>query len=82
MSIQVKRRGRDQNQIIQRKTSLAKIYTYFDEKETATTSDLRRDLKMSPNVIQRDIEILTKSRFLMEIPDKKTAKSGRKRVYC
>jgi len=82
LSIQVKRRGRDLNQARQRLSSLVKICKYFDEKYTATTSDLRRDLKMSPNVIQRDIEILTKSRFLMEIPYKKTAKIGRKRVYC
>ena len=63
-------------------SSLAKICKYFDKKYTSTTSDLRRDLKMSPNVIQRDLEILTKSRYLMEIPFKKTAKIGRKRVYC
>jgi len=59
-----------------------KICKYFDEKYTATNSDLRRDLKMSPNVIQRDLKILTKSQYLMEIPFKKTAKIGRKRIYC
>jgi len=82
LSLQVRRRGRDQNQIIQRKTSLMRVYRFFDDKLLATASELRRDLKMSPNVIQRNLEILTKSRYLMEIPFKKTAKIGRKRVYC
>jgi len=81
LSLQV-RRGRDQNQIIQRKTSLMRVYRFFDDKLLATASGLRRDLKMSPNVIQRDLEILTKTGYLQALSLKGDEKKrGRRKYY-
>ena len=64
MSVEVKKREGNSLQIQQRKTSLFCIYRYFDNHEGVTASDLKRDLKMSPNGIQRDLNRLKNAGLL------------------
>ena len=84
MTIQVKRKGRNSHQLEQLSKSLEKVCNYFDnELRWVPLSDLRRDLKMSPNGIQRTVGILKDISYIREGHLKgKEPKKGRKRCFC
>jgi len=85
MSCIVNRTQREwtKRQVQQRKESLSKIYRYFDDHDCVTASDLRCDLKMSPNVIQRDLDLLTRAGWLYLTTLKgKERRRGQRMFYC
>jgi len=67
LTIQKQRKGLDQRQLRQLNNSLENICRYLDNQYSRKSlSDLRHDLSMSPNVIQRVIEILKKIGYVVE----------------
>jgi len=84
LRIQKRRNGRDSHQIEQLHTSLEKVCGYFDnELRWLTVSDLRRDLRMSPNGIQRTVGILKDISYIREGHLKgKEPKKGMRRFFC
>jgi len=84
LTIQVRRKGSNSLQLEQLSKSLERVCNYFDnELRWVPRSDLRRDLRMSPNVIQRTLRILKNFGYLRECHLKgKEPKKGRRRFFC
>jgi len=72
--------NRNKKQREQVQKSLEKICEYFDQHLFATASDVRRDLKMSPNMVHRNLQLLVEGNHLEVIGDSDSIR-GKKKLY-
>lgn len=73
--------NRNRKQEEQIRESLETVLRYFDNCLAATASDVRRDLKMSPNTVHRNLQLLVAGKHLKEIGGINDSVRGKKKLY-
>jgi len=73
--------NRNKKQQEQVRESLEKVCRYFDYHLFATASDVRRDLKMSPNTVHRNLQLLGEGNRLEEMDSSVNSGRGKKKLY-